>query len=178
MDSIHRSSNRADYETPPDLIAKLKTVFAFDLDVCASRPNVCDTFYSPEQDGLSQPWHGTCWMNPPYGKHEHIDRWMQKASVAGAAGATVVSLPPARTGTRWWQSTVPLATLCVFIKGRLRFSLPGGEPMPQSAGFPSALVVWGDITYEQARLLASYGWAIRPTLDGMCPPASRQKGSR
>jgi len=163
MDRIHTSSNRSDYESPPDLIADLKTVFSFDLDVCASRPNVCEAFYTTEDNGLSKPWHGLCYMNPPYGKHEQIDQWMLKARTeAEKPGCTVIALVPARTGTQWWHDTVPYARLCVFVKGRLRFHLPGGQVAPHSAGFPSALVTWGDLTQMQISKLASYGWAIRP----------------
>jgi len=161
MDKIHTSSKRSDYESPPDLVADLKTVFPFDLDVCASRPNVCERFYGPERDGLSTTWSGLCWMNPPYGQRQHIDQWVFKARIeARRPGCTVVALLPARTGTRWWHETVPHASLCVFVKGRLRFHLPGGEPAPHSAGFPSALVVWGDLGLAQVSKLASYGWSV------------------
>jgi len=164
MDRIHTSSERSDYESPPDLIADLKTVFPFNLDVCASRPNVCKRFYSPQDNGLIKPWYGLIWMNPPYGRHEHIDQWTLRARIeARQLGCTVIALLPARTGTRWWHNSVPYADLCVFVKGRLRFHLPGGEPAPHSAGFPSALVAWGDLTWLQADKLASYGWAIDPT---------------
>jgi len=161
VDKVHTSSNRSDYETPPDLVADLKTVFPFALDVCASRPNVCDRFYCPKDDGLEKDWHGLAWMNPPYGRHQRIDLWTRKAKTeARKAGCTVVALLPARTGTRWWHRSVPWATLCVFVEGRLRFHLPGGEPAPYSAGFPSALVAWGDLTQPQADKLKSYGWAV------------------
>lgn len=161
MDRIHTSSNRSDWETPPTLVADLQTVFDFDLDVCASRPNVCEQFYSPEDDGLIKPWYGLIWMNPPYSRKCHIDQWTRKARIeARQPGCTVIALLPARTGTRWWHASVPYADLCVFVKGRLRFHLPGGEPALHSAGFPSALVAWGKLNTPQIRKLSSYGWAV------------------
>lgn len=169
MDEIHTSSKRSDYETPPWLVADLRTIFDFDLDVCASRPNVCETFFSPDDDGLSKPWRGLVWCNPPYGRHEHIERWTFKARIAAQwPDCTVIGLLPARTGTRWWHESVPYADLCVFVKGRLRFHLPGGEPAPHSAGFPSALVVWVDLSRPQIKKPASYGWAVTPT-EGSVP---------
>jgi len=162
MNSIHTSSARSDWETPPDLIADLKTVFAFDLDVCASRSNICDTFYSIEDNGLSKPWAGLAWLNPPCGRHNHIDKWLKKAVQESRDGNTVIiALIPARTSTRWWHSTVPFASLCVFIKGRLRFHLPGGKPGLHSAGFPSALVAWGELNPVQIAKLKSYGWSVK-----------------
>lgn len=161
MDKVHTSSSRGDYETPKELIDNLSTVFPWDLDACASRPNVCDRFYSPEDNGLVQPWHGLVWLNPPYGRNRHIDRWTLKARLeAKQPGCTVVCLLPARTSTQWWHDNVPRATWVLFIKGRLRFDLPGGEPAPNSAGFPSALVIFGEINDKQVCKLMELGWLV------------------
>ena len=158
VDKVHGMSNRGDWESPPELIADLKTVFDFTLDVCASRPNVCEQFYSSEDDGLSRPWTGLCWCNPPYSRKRKIDLWMKKALEEGSKpNTTVLCLPPARILTRWWHNTVPHAAVCVFIKGRLQFRLPGGAIPKNTSSFPSALVVFGIPTYTQVFRLARYG---------------------
>lgn len=55
------------YETPQDFFDQLDAEFHFDLDVCALPENAkCKRYYTPEMDGLSQPWEGMCWCNPPY----------------------------------------------------------------------------------------------------------------
>jgi phage N-6-adenine-methyltransferase len=124
------------WETPPKLFAELDKEFHFTLDVCALATNTkCINFYSPLEDGLKQEWAGTCWMNPPYGRA--ISKWVQKASKAAQAGATVVGLLPARTDTRWWHSFVLNASDIRFLPGRLRFS-----NAPNSAPFPNAIVIW------------------------------------
>lgn len=72
------SSNTDLWETPQDFFDKLNEEFHFDLDVCALPENAkCERYFTPEQDGLSQEWRGTCWMNPPYGRK--IGAWVQKA---------------------------------------------------------------------------------------------------
>lgn len=42
----------------------------FDLDVCTPPGGVpwipCEAFYTPDDDGLLQPWTGFVWCNPPY----------------------------------------------------------------------------------------------------------------
>lgn len=163
MDRIHTSSQSGDWETPPELIADLKAVFPFDLDVCASRPNVCQRFYSPQENGLVQPWRGLCWLNPPYGKKRRIDLWMSKARLEGQQpGTTVICLPPARPDTRWWHDNVPFASLVVFIRGRLKFVNPDQPGVRVPAGFPSALVAFGELNDAQFAKLASYGWTITP----------------
>ena len=96
------SSNRDDWETPLELFKQLDAIYHFDLDVCALPHNAkCDKYYTPDDDGLSKPWEGTCWMNPPYGRQ--IGRWMEKAYKSSLVGATVVCLVPSRTDTAWWH---------------------------------------------------------------------------
>jgi len=107
----------------------------FDLDVCATPENAkCARFFTETEDGLSKPWSGVCWMNPPYGRA--ISKWMQKAYTSSLAGATVVCLVPARTDTVWWHDFAAKGEV-EFIRGRLKF---GGSK--NSAPFPSALVVF------------------------------------
>ena len=58
------------WETPQDLFDRLDDEFGFDLDACALPQNAkCERYYTPEMDGLSQPWDGVVWCNPPYGRN-------------------------------------------------------------------------------------------------------------
>lgn len=83
--SVMFSSKTDLWETPQELFDGLDAEFHFDLDVCALPDNAkCGKFYTPEIDGLSQPWHGTCWCNPPYGRE--IGIWVRKAYLSSAAG--------------------------------------------------------------------------------------------
>lgn len=124
------------WETPQLLFDRLDAVFNFDTDVCATEENTkCNHFYTKEEDGLSQPWHGVCWMNPPYGRQ--ISKWLDKAYVSAKDnGATVVCLVPARTETKWWHDYCVKGEV-YFIKGRLRF---GGST--ENAPFPNAIVTF------------------------------------
>lgn len=130
------SSRTCEWETPQDLFDSLNAVYGFDVDVCATPQNAkCRKFYTVEQDGLSQEWHGTCWMNPPYGRG--IGAWVRKAYETAESGAgTVVCLLPARTDTAWWHDYCMKGKI-EFIRGRLKF---GG--CANSAPFPSAIVTF------------------------------------
>lgn len=125
------------WETPQDFFDKLNKEFHFTLDACATSENTkCEKFYSPEIDGLSQPWDGIVWCNPPYGRN--IWRWVLAASVAsGARGSTVVMLLPARTDTKWFHDYIYGKAEIRFVKGRLKF---GGSK--NSAPFPSMIVIF------------------------------------
>lgn len=132
--SVHFSSKTDLWSTPQDLFDQLDREFNFTLDVCASLDNTkCPIFYTKEQDGLTLPWEGICWMNPPYGRE--IKKWMRKAHESALQGATVVCLVPSRTDTIWWHEYA-MPWEIRFIKGRLKF---GGHQ--NSAPFPSALVI-------------------------------------
>ena len=63
------------WETPQDFFDQLNGEFHFTLDVCANSENAkCEKYYTKEQDGLKQPWKGTVWCNPPYGRQ--IGSWV------------------------------------------------------------------------------------------------------
>jgi phage N-6-adenine-methyltransferase len=134
-DNVHFSSKTDKWATPQEFFDKYNEQYQFTLDVCATEDNAkCSKFFTEEQDGLSQEWSGTCWMNPPYGRQ--ISKWMEKAYESSLNGATVVCLVPSRTDTKWWH-TYAMKGDIEFIKGRLKF---GGAK--HSAPFPSAVVIF------------------------------------
>jgi phage N-6-adenine-methyltransferase len=139
------TSDQSDWQTPPDLFAILHAEFSFELDVCATAETaLCPRYFSPEADGLGQPWAGRCFMNPPYGPA--IAAWMAKASAEVASGraAVVVCLIPARTDTAWWWDHARWGEVR-FLRGRLEFSGGGTAPFPSAVvilGRPAAVVWW------------------------------------
>ena len=51
------SSKSNEWETPPELFAKLNQRFKFTLDPCATHENhKCKKYYTSEDDGLSKSW--------------------------------------------------------------------------------------------------------------------------
>lgn len=128
------SSESVEWPTPQDLFDLLDAEFGFEVDVCATPGFAkCERFFSPEEDGLAQEWHGTCWMNPPYG--DEIGAWMNKAYEESLTGAVVVCLVPARVDTAWWWDYA--------LKGEIRFLRGRLKTGKQSWPFPSALVILG-----------------------------------
>lgn len=107
----------------------------FDLDVCAPPGGVpwvpADRFYTRTDDGLTQPWTGTVWCNPPYGLG--INLWLERLADHGDG----IALVHARSNTRWFREALARATAVCFIAGGVRFASdrsgtqpPGGSPMP------------------------------------------------
>src|SRR5215470_16136369 len=139
------SSTSENWETPKELLEPLYSVFGiFDLDPCSPTSDGRTTFvkartyFTEADDGLSLPWFGTVYMNPPYGRSIHHWTAKAKAEVAQGNAELVIGLIPARPDTSYWHRDVAGSASVFFLRGRLRF----GEAN-QVAPFPSCLVVWG-----------------------------------
>ena len=135
------TSETAEHYTPAavlDLVAQI--MGGIDLDPCADpgRRVPAAAHYTAELDGLSRPWAGRVFMNPPYGRN--IGAWVDRLVEAHAAGAVpeAVALVPARVDTAWWRRLASACDLVLFFSGRLRFV--GND---NSAPFPSALCYLG-----------------------------------
>ena len=125
-------------ETPKYLFDKISSIFNFSLDVCALPENAkCESYYTPEDDGLSKPWRGGVWCNPPYGRE--ISSWVRKAYEESQKeyNSFVLMLLPARTDTKWWWEYVQGKATLFFIKGRVKF---GDHNV--GAPFPSVLALY------------------------------------
>lgn len=139
----HENPNRGETDTWLTPLPVLQALGRFDLDPCAApspRPwSSADRHIEfPEEDGLSTKWTGRVWLNPPYGPATGI--WLNKLALHGHGTALVF----ARTETAaWFESVWPYASGILFIKGRLRFHYPDGNPGPGNSGAPSALIAYG-----------------------------------
>ena len=94
------TANHDEWLTPPDILAALGP---FDLDPCApiKRPwDMASRHYSVADDGLSKPWNGRVWLNPPYGTHTF--EWMERL----ARHQNGLALIFARTETKGFHSEI------------------------------------------------------------------------
>lgn len=135
--AVFYSSKTDMWATPQDFFDALDAEFHFTLDACAVKENAkCEAYYTPEQDGLDQPWTGRVWCNPPYGRN--VGQWVKKGHDTASGGGFVVMLLPARTDTRWFHDYIYGKTEVRFIKGRLKFG-----SCQNAAPFPSMVVIFG-----------------------------------
>lgn len=127
--------------TPPHI---LQALGSFDLDPCAcSEPRPWPTakaHYAKEDDGLSRPWRGRVWLNPPYGGPNIIGPWMDRMREHDRGTALIF----ARTETEMFFEAVWRAAQSVlFLEGRLYFHKPDGSRAAANGGAPSVLVAYG-----------------------------------
>ncbi len=156
---VHESPRAQTIEwfTPPEVFQALG--LHFDLDVCspgAGKSCVpADRHYTIHDDGLTSPWYGTVWCNPPYGNATRI--WLRKLAEHGDGIALVFN----RTDTAWFQETAATADVICFTKGRIPFidgrtNRPAGSP-----GTGSALIGYGP-TAQQAIQQSGLGLCFQP----------------
>ena len=139
------SSVNHTWRTPPALLDRLYAALGapFDLDPCSpttdrrTAPVRARVYFTEADNGLSLPWRGKVFVNPPYGRA--LRQWIAKAQteVTERRAALVVALVPARTETLWWHNHIAGSADAFMLRGRLSFG--NGTPAP----FPSALVLWG-----------------------------------
>jgi len=137
---VHHSSESAEHDTPPEIVQLVIACLGeIDLDPCSNtdRTIPANTHYTLNEDGLTQPWEGRVYLNPPYG--EGIDRWVTRLCHEHERGSVseAIALVPARPDTQWFKTLRNY--VCCFVEGRLTF---GGSTDP--APFPSAIFYLGD----------------------------------
>jgi phage N-6-adenine-methyltransferase len=134
-------STKQDWTTPKHFFDELNAEFSFTTDLAASQDNaLCQQFYTKEDNGLVQPWHGACWLNPPFGdKSSKMVDWIKRAwqETQDRDDLTVVVFIPARTNTRWWHQYCMKAAEVRFVCGRPRFG-DAKHGLPQ----PLALIIF------------------------------------
>jgi DNA adenine methylase len=139
----------------------------FDVDPCSpikgdAAPVWAKTHHTESDDGLSQPWQGRIFLNPPY---RQLEPWLKKAADAvwcrhipmaptkesasrdEPLCETVIALIPARTHTRYWRQYVTNHARVLFINGKMAFRrVRDGRFYYPKSPFPEglALVIWGN----------------------------------
>jgi len=138
------SSESPEWYTPQEIVRlSIKLLGKIDLDPCSNSletPHVpADKYYTKEMDGLSLPWEGTVYLNPPYGSE--IPLWVEKLVKSYEYGVTeAIALLPGRIDTNWFQPLYkhPQMLMCN-VRGRLQY-----ENSPYNAPFPNVIVYLGE----------------------------------
>ena len=113
------STQTSEWYTRPKYIEAAREVMgSIDLDpascVEANKIVKAARYYTKEDDGLSMPWHGNVWLNPPYGRsakmqalHKSvIGMFVEKLLTSYAEGTVTQAIILATTdvNTKWFYS--------------------------------------------------------------------------
>jgi hypothetical protein len=161
------SSERADWNTPANVLDLVRQVAPIELDPCSNEGSIVGATveyrHDCGQDGLALGWgvRGLAFVNPGYGRG--IGAWVEKCAAVALQHCDtteIIALLPARPDTAWWQEHVVTADAVCFWRGRLTFL---GAPHP--APFPSALAFWSGRCERVGRfedVFNPHGWVVRP----------------
>lgn len=158
---VHERANGAtvDWFTPPDFFERLG--MKFDLDPCAGHDDAQIALrssvparirYARADDGLSKPWLGRAFVNPPYG--DAMIPFLHRLADHGDGVALVF----ARTETKAMQDAMRRADLTVFMRDRLYF-IRATDGYQGRAACGSLLLVHGRHNVDQV-LAADLGVAF------------------
>ncbi len=126
--------------TPKFIIERLGP---FDMDPCAATPPrpwdcACENLIEAD-DGLTQPWRGRIFLNPPYDRRG-VAAWVERLASHGVG----IALLHARTETDWFAQVWLHASDILFMSERLKFCRPDGTPHPHNSGAPPILASFGE----------------------------------
>ncbi len=131
---VANNTGNNEWYTPKEYIDGARYVMGgIDLDPASSaRANEivgATTYYTAADDGLKRPWFGCVWMNPPYAR-ELVDAFAARLVTCLTEGAVdqACVLVNNATDTHWFQSMLGICTAVCFLRGRVRFLDPDGNP--------------------------------------------------
>lgn len=114
-------------------------------------------FYSEDDDGLTKPWHGRVWMNPPYSADlvsKFADKFVDEYNDGNVTEGIV--LVNNATETAWFASMVSAATAVCFPRGRIRYQSPNRESLAPLQG--QAFLYFGENGDKFLRVFSEIGW--------------------
>ncbi|MCI0348146.1 MAG: phage N-6-adenine-methyltransferase, partial [Acidobacteriales bacterium] len=131
---VARNSGVSEWYTPPHIIqAAVNTMGHIDLDPASTDIAQgiigAQSYYTTEEDGLAQPWHGNVWLNPPYAQpliSQFADKFAAEYEAGNITHACI--LVNNATETAWFRAFLKVAAAICLLDGRVRFLDPNGRP--------------------------------------------------
>lgn len=127
---VGNNSGNSEWYTPQKYVEAVHEVMGFiDTDPCsceaANEVVRAETFFTEEQDGLQQEWHGCVYVNPPYGDGT-VEEFAVKLLLELDAGRATqaIFLVNNCTETKWFQTLICHAAAVCFPCGRISFWSP------------------------------------------------------
>ena len=162
--NIHISDDSYEWYTPLDILEAARTVLGgIDLDPASSETAQeavkATRYFSLADDGLTQEWKGSVWLNPPYNM-PHIENFVGKLMVEYEAGRTTqaIILINNSSDTAYFQRLLSRFPAC-FTKGRLKFYNPQREQMQTRQG--QTFFYLGDSPQVFSAVFSAFGTVVR-----------------
>jgi len=114
-------------------------------------------FFSEDDNGLTKPWHGRVWMNPPYSADlvsKFADKFVDEYNDGNVTEGIV--LVNNATETAWFAGMVSAATAVCFPRGRIRYQSPTRESLAPLQG--QAFLYFGENGDKFLQVFSEIGW--------------------
>ena len=161
-----------EWYTPPIYTQAARRVMgAIDLDPasCAKANEFVQAtrYYTKEDNGLTLPWRGRIYLNPPFGRTvmgrgsnlKHFCNKLESEYQVGNIEQAVL-LVPANTATSWF---VPLWNRQIFFPfKRIRFLESDGSPS-YGQSFSTCFVYYGQAGEQFATIFGQFGHIVSPS---------------
>lgn len=113
-----------EWYTPPEILRALGETF--DLDPCSPGADhwvPARRVYTKADDGLSLPWNGFVFVNPPFGGRNGHVPWLKKFLAHGNG----IAIVRAYTSSAWFHQYAVKAHAMCFPRGKTKFVRPDGS---------------------------------------------------
>ncbi len=163
---VSYNSGNNEWYTPSDYIELARSVMGeIDLDPASSdKANEvvqAKKYYTVEDDGLSQDWHGKVWLNPPYSS-ELIVKFTEKLIAELPRISQALVLVNNATETEWFSRLVSRACAVCFPKSRVKFYMADGTTGAPLQG--QAILYFGAERQRFVEVFGAKGWCAIPSV--------------
>lgn len=161
----HNLSGKIEWYTPAQYVESARKVMgSIDCDPCSSELAQkiinAQTYYTIETDGLSHPWYGTVWMNPPYAARiitQFVDKLLGHLSNGTVTQA--IMLTHNNADTAWFHKAALRCESACFTRGRVRFYDESGQGNSPTHGH--TFMYFGKRKKGFENEFRQYGWIVR-----------------
>jgi hypothetical protein len=124
----------------------------------ANRTVKAKEYFSLENDGLSQEWHGNVWLNPPYGRGL-LSKFAKKIAESYEEGKIEQAIVLVNNGTetQWFRKLIDKSSAFVFPIGRIFFVNQYGEEKKDTLQ-GQCFIYFGNNPEKFLEVFKKYGW--------------------
>ena len=161
----HNLSGKVEWYTPRQYVESARKVMgSIDCDPCTSilaqSQIQAATYFTIDDNGLTHPWAGTVWMNPPYAAsiiRNFVDKLLGHLHTGDVTQA--IMLTHNNADTAWFHKAAMNCARACFTRGRVRFYDEHGQANSPTHGH--TFMYFGRRLKAFEREFRQYGWIVR-----------------